>query len=326
MGQEFESLQARHFFIYMYKVAALYKFSKILDPLKLHNEIRIKLKEMSISGTILVGREGINGTISSCSQKNLSSAINFIKDIKGFADLDIKLSSSDKNPFIRLKVKLKKEIVTIGDEAIDPTEIVGEYVEPKDWNNLIDHKDTIVIDTRNNYEYSIGTFKNSLNPKTAKFREFPEWINKQKFTDDEKKNKNIAMFCTGGIRCEKASSLMKKKGFNNVFHLKGGILRYFESVSQDTSSWEGECFVFDDRVSVKHDLSEGTYDMCHGCRMPITEKDKESNKYIRGVACSKCFDETTDEQKSRYMSRQKQIDLAKQRNQNHIGPKEEIFN
>ena len=326
MGQEFESLQARHFFIYMYKVAALYKFSKILDPLKLHNEIRIKLKEMSISGTILVGREGINGTISSSSQKNLLSAINFIKDIKGFADLDIKLSSSDKNPFIRLKVKLKKEIVTIGDEAIDPTEIVGEYVEPKDWNNLIDHKDTIVIDTRNNYEYSIGTFKNSLNPKTAKFREFPEWINKQKFTDDEKKNKNIAMFCTGGIRCEKASSLMKKKGFNNVFHLKGGILRYFESVSQDTSSWEGECFVFDDRVSVKHDLSVGTYDMCHGCRMPITEKDKESNKYIRGVACSKCFDETTDEQKSRYMSRQKQIDLAKQRNQNHIGPKEEIFN
>ena len=310
----------------MYKVAALYKFSKILDPLKLHNEIRIKLKEMSISGTILVGREGINGTISSSSQKNLLSAINFIKDIKGFADLDIKLSSSDKNPFIRLKVKLKKEIVTIGDEAIDPTEIVGEYVEPKDWNNLIDHKDTIVIDTRNNYEYSIGTFKNSLNPKTAKFREFPEWINKQKFTDDEKKNKNIAMFCTGGIRCEKASSLMKKKGFNNVFHLKGGILRYFESVSQDTSSWEGECFVFDDRVSVKHDLSVGTYDMCHGCRMPITEKDKESNKYIRGVACSKCFDETTDEQKSRYMSRQKQIDLAKQRNQNHIGPKEEIFN
>ena len=326
MGQEFESLQARHFFIYMYKVAALYKFSKILDPLKLHNEIRIKLKEMSISGTILVGREGINRTISSSSQKILSSAINFIKDIKGFADLDIKLSSSDKNPFIRLKVKLKKEIVTIGDEAIDPTEIVGEYVEPKDWNNLIDHKDTIVIDTRNNYEYSIGTFKNSLNPKTAKFREFPEWINKQKFTDDEKKNKNIAMFCTGGIRCEKASSLMKKKGFNNVFHLKGGILRYFESVSQDTSSWEGECFVFDDRVSVKHDLSEGTYDMCHGCRMPITEKDKESNKYIRGVACSKCFDETTDEQKSRYMSRQKQIDLAKQRNQKHIGPKEEIFN
>ena len=310
----------------MYRVAALYKFSRILDPLKLHNEIRLKLKEISISGTILVGSEGINGTISSSSKKNLSSAINFIKNIKGFEDLDIKLSSSDKNPFLRLKVKLKEEIVTIGDKAIDPTEIVGEYVEPKDWNNLIDHKDTIVIDTRNNYEYSIGTFRNSLNPKTTKFREFPQWINKQKFTEDEKKNKNIAMFCTGGIRCEKASSSMKKKGFNNVFHLKGGILRYFESVSQDTSSWEGECFVFDDRVSVKHDLSEGTYDMCHGCRMPITNIDKESKKYIRGVACPNCFDKTSEKQKSRYKSRQKQVDLAKKRNQKHIGPKEEVFN
>mgnify|MGYP001158521351 FL=1 len=310
----------------MYKVAALYKFSKILDPLKLQNEIRKQLKEYSISGTILVGKEGINGTISSSNKKNLHFAIDFIKKIKGFKDLDIKFSSSDVNPFIRLKVKLKKEIVTIGDERIDPTEIVGEYVEPKDWNNLIKQKDTIIIDTRNNYECSIGTFQNSLNPKTNKFREFPEWINKQKFTEKDKKNKNIAMFCTGGIRCEKASSFMKKNGFNNVFHLRGGILKYFESVSEKESRWKGECFVFDDRVSVKHDLSEGTYDMCHGCRMPITEDDKKSSKYIRGVACSKCFDETTEEQKSRYMSRQKQIDLAKKRNQKHIGPKEEVFN
>ena len=305
----------------MYKVAALYKFSKILDPLKLQNEIRKQLKEYSISGTILIGKEGINGTISSSSNKNLHFAIDFIKKIKGFKDLDIKFSSSDVNPFIRLKVKLKKEIVTIGDERIDPTEIVGEYVEPKDWNNLIDHKDTIVIDTRNNYEYSIGTFKNSLNPKTAKFREFPEWINKQKFTDDEKKNKNIAMFCTGGIRCEKASSLMKKKGFNNVFHLKGGILRYFESVSQDTSSWEGECFVFDDRVSVKHDLSEGKYDLCHGCRTPITEQDKLSSKYVKGVSCHHCVNEKTKDQVNRYKSRQKQINLAKTKNEHHLGPK-----
>ena len=309
----------------MYRVAALYKFSKILDPLELHNEIRLRLKNLSINGTILVGKEGINGTISS-SKKNLSSAINYIKSIKGFEDLDIKLSSSDKNPFIRLKVKLKKEIVTIGDESIDPTETVGEYVESKDWNNLIDHKDTIIIDTRNNYEFSIGTFKNSLNPQTTKFREFPKWINKQKFTSKEKKGKNIAMFCTGGIRCEKASSLMKKEGFENVYHLKGGILKYFESVPEDKSRWEGECFVFDDRVSVKHDLSEGSYDMCHGCRMPITNYDKKSKKYIRGVACPSCFDKTSKEQKSRYMSRQKQIDLAKERNQKHIGPREEIFN
>ena len=310
----------------MYKVAALYKFSKILDPLELHNKIRIKLKDLSIYGTILVANEGLNGTISASNNKKLISALNFIKSIQGFDDLDIKYSTSEKNPFVRLKVKLKKEIVTMGDESIDPTTLVGEYVEPKDWNELIDNKNTIIIDTRNNYEYSIGTFKDSINPETKKFKEFPKWISKKEFTIDDKNNKNIAMFCTGGIRCEKASSLMKKEGFKNVYHLKGGILKYFESIPVDDSKWEGECFVFDDRVSVKHDLSEGTYDMCHGCRMPITEDDKKSKKYIRGVACSSCFDKTTKEQKSRYMSRQKQVDLAKKRNQKHIGPKEEIFN
>jgi UPF0176 protein len=310
----------------MYKVAALYKFSKIQDPLELHNKIRIKLKDLSVYGTILVANEGLNGTISASNNEKLISALNFIKSIKGFDDLDIKYSTSEKNPFVRLKVKLKKEIVTMGDESIDPTMLVGEYVDPKDWNNLIEDKNTIIIDTRNNYEYSIGTFKNSINPETKKFKEFPKWIDKKEFTTHEKNNKNIAMFCTGGIRCEKASSLMKKEGFKNVYHLKGGILKYFESISVDNSKWEGECFVFDDRVSVKHDLSEGTYDMCHGCRMPITEDDKKSKKYIRGVSCSSCFDTTTKEQKSRYMSRQKQVDLAKKRNQKHIGPKEEVFN
>ncbi len=310
----------------MYKVAAIYKFTKILDPLKFHNEIRIKLKDLSIYGTILVGQEGINGTISALSKEKISAALKFIQDMKGFDDLDIKWSSSKKNPFVRLKVKLKKEIVTIGDSSIDPTQVVGEYVDPKDWNNLIDHKDTIIIDTRNNYEYSIGSFKDSINPKTTKFREFPKWIKKQNFTAEDKKNKKIAMFCTGGIRCEKASSLMKTKGFQNVYHLKGGILKYFESIPEDKSMWEGECFVFDDRVSLKHDLTEGTYDMCHGCRMPISHKEKNSKKYIRGVACPNCFDKTSEEQKSRYMSRQKQVDLAKKRNKKHIGPKEEVFN
>ena len=310
----------------MYKVAALYKFSKILDPLDLHNKIRIKLKDLSVYGTILVANEGLNGTISASNNEKLTSALNFIKSIKGFDDLDIKYSTSEKNPFVRLKVKLKKEIVTMGDESIDPTMLVGEYVDPKDWNDLIEDKNTIIIDTRNNYEYSIGTFKNSINPETKKFKEFPKWIDKKEFTTHEKNNKNIAMFCTGGIRCEKASSLMKKEGFKNVYHLKGGILKYFESISVDNSKWEGECFVFDDRVSVKHDLPKGTYDMCHGCRMPITQDDKKSKKYIRGVSCSSCFDKTTKEQKSRYMSRQKQVDLANKRNQKHIGPKEEVSN
>ncbi|MDA9903081.1 rhodanese-related sulfurtransferase [Gammaproteobacteria bacterium] len=307
----------------MYSVAALYKFSSIQDPEKLHNEIRINLKKHSIYGTILVGKEGINGTISGKEEK-LVKAITFIKSIEGFSKIDIKTSKSKVNPFVRLKIKHKKEIVTIGDKSIDPNEMVGDYIEPENWNNLISDKNTILIDTRNDYEYSIGTFKNAINPNTVKFREFPEWVKNQNFTEDDKKNKNIAMFCTGGIRCEKASSMMLKDGFKNVSHLKGGILNYFESVSQENSLWKGECFVFDDRVSVKHDLSEGTYDMCHGCRMPITELDKTSEKYIRGVACPNCYESTTNEQKKRYLSRQKQVDLAKKRNQKHIGPKDEV--
>ena len=307
----------------MYSVAALYKFSSIKDPEKLHNEIRITLKNLSIYGTILVGEEGINGTISG-EEVKLDEAIAFIQSIDGFSKIDIKKSKSKVNPFVRLKIKHKKEIVTIGDKSINPNEIVGDYIEPENWNNLISDKNTILIDTRNDYEYSIGTFKNAINPKTVKFREFPEWVKNQNFTEDDKKNKNIAMFCTGGIRCEKASSMMLKDGFKNVSHLKGGILNYFESVSQENSLWKGECFVFDDRVSVKHDLSEGTYDMCHGCRMPITELDKTSEKYIRGVACPNCYASTTNEQKKRYLSRQKQVDLAKKRNQKHIGPKDEV--
>ena len=225
-----------------------------------------------------------------------------------------------------MKVKLKKEIVTIGDTSIDPTESVGKYVDPEDWNKLLENKNTVLIDTRNNYEYCIGTFENSINPKTEKFREFPKWVKKQKFSKKDKETKNIAMFCTGGIRCEKASSFMIKKGFKNVYHLKGGILKYFELNSDQKSKWKGECFVFDERVSLKDDLTEGTYDMCHGCRMPITELNKRSEKYIKGVSCPNCFDNKTKVQKLRYMSRQKQISLAKERNQSHIGPKEETLN
>ena len=310
----------------MIKVAALYKFSEIDNPLEVQISLKKILKKLSICGTILVGREGINGTIAAKDEKNLNNALIYLKNLKGFKDLDIKFSDSKKNPFIRLKIKLKQEIVTIGDKSIDPTKSVGEYVNPEDWNSLIEEENIILIDTRNDYEYSIGSFKDSINPKTQKFRDFPKWLKEQDFTQEDKNSKKVAMFCTGGIRCEKASSLMKNKGFKKVYHLKGGILKYFESVSKEKSLWQGECFVFDDRVSVKHDLSVGDYDMCHGCREPITETDKTSQKYIQGVSCSNCYDKTTKEQKSRYMSRQKQIDLAKQRNQQHIGPKEEVFN
>ena len=307
----------------MFKIAALYKFFSISKPELLQDKIRDHFKQLKIKGTILVGHEGINGTISG-SDLSIDAAIDFLKNINGCSKLDVKYSESDKDPFIRLKIKLKQEIVTIGDTSIDPNKIVGNYVSPDEWNLLIQDEDTIVIDTRNDYEYSIGTFKNAINPNTQKFREFPGWVEKNKFSDEDKKSKRVAMFCTGGIRCEKASSFMKDYGFAEVFHLKGGILKYLEDMPQENSLWEGECFVFDDRVSVNHNLEPGSYDMCHGCRMPITDQDKDSSKYIKGVACPNCFDKTTEEQKARYMSRQKQVDLAKSRNQKHIGPKEEI--
>ena len=310
----------------MFKVAALYKFSEIDNPLEIQISLKKTLKELSIYGTILVGSEGINGTIAAEEKENLNRALIYLRGLKGFEDLDIKFSDSKKNPFIRLKIKLKDEIVTIGDKSIDPAKTVGEYVKPEDWNSLLQEDDILLIDTRNDYEYSIGTFRDSINPKTKKFRDFPKWLKEQDFTKEDKNNKKVAMFCTGGIRCEKASSLMKNEGFKKVYHLKGGVLKYFESVSKDKSLWDGECFVFDDRVSVKHDLSSGDYDMGHGCRMPITENDKKTKKYIRGVACPNCFDQTTEEQKSRYKSRQKQMELAKQRNQKHLGPKEEVLN
>jgi len=307
----------------MFKVATLYKFAQVAMPEDLQKKIKAKLKELNIYGTILVGDEGLNGTISG-KENDLINALSFIKKIPGFSDLDIKHSASETKPFMRLKVKLKEEIVTIGDKYIDPVNQAGKYVESSEWNELIKNPNTILIDTRNNYEYSIGTFKDAINPETETFREFPQWVKKQKFSKQDKKNKNIAMFCTGGIRCEKASSFMKLDGFDNVYHLKGGILKYLEETPSNESLWQGECFVFDDRVSVQHDLSEGTYDMCHGCRMPITENDKKSKKYVRGVSCPNCFNSKTLKQVERYKNRQKQIDLAKSRNQKHIGPKEVV--
>ena len=253
----------------MFKIAALYKFFSISKPELLQDKIRDHFKQLKIKGTILVGHEGINGTISG-SDLSIDAAIDFLKNINGCSKLDVKYSESDKDPFIRLKIKLKQEIVTIGDTSIDPNKIVGNYVSPDEWNKLIQDEDTIVIDTRNDYEYSIGTFKNAINPSTQKFREFPSWVEKNNFSDEDKKSKRVAMFCTGGIRCEKASSFMKDHGFDEVFHLKGGILKYLEDMPEENSLWEGECFVFDDRVSVNHNLEPGSYDMCHGCRMPIT--------------------------------------------------------
>ena len=304
----------------MHKIVALYKFCKIEDPIYFQKFIKSELSSLNILGTIIIGEEGINGTISG-NESSLNEAITSLKSINLFQDLDLKESYSSKKPFLRLKIKIKEEIVSMGLRDIDPTTQAGQYIVPEAWNNLINDKDTVLIDTRNNYEYSIGSFENSLNPETNNFKEFPKWVEKQGFNESDKKSKNFAMFCTGGIRCEKASSYMKNHGFKNVFHLKGGILKYLEKIDVKDSKWKGECFVFDDRVSVKHDLSEGEYDLCHGCRTPITEQDKLSSNYVKGVSCEHCINEKTTEQVKRYKSRQKQINLAKTKNENHLGPK-----
>ena len=304
----------------MHKIVALYKFCKIEDPIYFQKFIKSELSSLNILGTIIIGEEGINGTISG-NESSLNEAITSLKSINLFQDLDLKESYSSKKPFLRLKIKIKEEIVSMGLRDIDPTTQAGQYIVPEAWNNLINDKDTVLIDTRNNYEYSIGSFENSLNPETNNFKEFPIWVEKQGFNESDKKSKNFAMFCTGGIRCEKASSYMKNHGFKNVFHLKGGILKYLEKIDVKDSKWKGECFVFDDRVSVKHDLSEGEYDLCHGCRTPITEQDKLSSNYVKGVSCQHCINEKTTEQVKRYKSRQKQINLAKTKNENHLGPK-----
>ena len=304
----------------MHKIVALYKFCKIEDPIYFQKLIKAEFSSFNILGTIIIGEEGINGTISG-NESSLNKAITSLKSISLFQDLDLKESYSAKKPFLRLKIKIKEEIVSMGLRDIDPTTQAGQYILPEEWNNLLNNTDTVLIDTRNNYEYSIGSFENSINPETNNFKEFPNWVNKQEFSELDKKSKNFAMFCTGGIRCEKASSYMKNHGFKNVFHLKGGILKYLENIDIKDSKWKGECFVFDDRVSVKHDLSEGEYDLCHGCRTPITEQDKLSSNYVKGVSCDHCINEKTIKQVNRYKSRQKQINLAKTKNENHLGPK-----
>ena len=302
-------------------IAAFYKFTKVSLLSELQTEFYKFLENLSIKGTVLLAEEGINGTVSGSSE-SIAKFKNFLFDKDLLSESDFKVSSADFMPFPRLKVKLKKEIVTIGKCEINPGKKVGEYVDPLDWNQLITDEDVLVLDTRNTYEVSIGSFEGAIQPETTNFREFPEWAE----TEGSKlpKDKKIAMFCTGGIRCEKASSLLKDKGFKKVYHLKGGILNYLEKVKPQESLWNGECFVFDDRVALNHKLEPGSYDLCHGCRMPITEDDKLSDKFVRGVSCAHCFDDKTEEQKRRYADRQMQIDLAKSRNQKHIGSKREV--
>jgi UPF0176 protein len=296
-------------------VAALYKFTRLDRPADIQEALRAACEEHGILGTLLVAHEGINGTISG-TRAGIDAILAFIRGLPGLAGLEHKESFAESQPFYRMKVRLKKEIVTIGIPDVDPNDVVGTYVEPKDWNAVISDPDTVVIDTRNDYEVRIGTFAHAVDPKTDTFREFPDYV---KAHYDPAKNKKVAMFCTGGIRCEKASAYMKKLGFEEVYHLKGGILKYLEEVPAAESLWQGECFVFDQRVSVGHGLALGKYVLCPSCRHPISDIDRESGHYEEGVSCPNCGPTLSDERRAAARERQKQIRLAEARGEKHIG-------
>ena len=298
-------------------VATLYKFVEVIDLNALQDQLYSICNKNKVMGTILIANEGVNGTISA-KPKNLKKALISIQKDNRLSNIEIKYSSTDKQPFHRMKVRLKKEIVTIGLPEINPNKTVGKYIKPEDWNDIISDPDIVLIDTRNKYETKIGSFKNAIDPQTGSFREFPKWVKNFK-AEKGNANKKIAMFCTGGIRCEKASSLMKEEGFDEVYHLQGGILKYLEKVENKNSLWEGECFVFDQRVCLTEDLEVGSYKMCFACRMPITEEEMKDDRYEEGISCVYCYDKTTQEKKERFESRQKQIELSKLRGEKHLG-------
>ena len=300
-----------------YCVTALYHFTRLSDYEQLKAPLQDMCEMLGIKGTLLLAYEGINGTIAG-TDNAINQLLDFLKADPRLATLEHKESRAEKMPFYRMKTRLKREIVTMGVDGIDPNNVVGTYVEPKDWNALISDPDVVLIDTRNDYEVEIGTFKGALNPDTQTFREFPQWVEDNR---DQLKKPKVAMICTGGIRCEKASSFMKLNGFDDVYHLKGGILKYLETQPQDESLWEGDCFVFDQRVAVKHGLEQSDYDQCYACRYPITDEGKTSPLYVKGVSCPRCHDKMSDAQRDRFAQRQKQIELAKTRGEVHLGRK-----
>lgn len=298
----------------MFTVAALYKFTRFADPAALKAPLAEVGCNGGVKGTLLLAQEGVNGTIAG-PREGIEAVLAHIRTLPGCADLEWKESTATEMPFARLKVRLKREIVTMGQPDVDPTAAVGTYVAPEDWNALITREDVVTIDTRNDYEVAIGSFDGAVDPETASFGEFPEWW---KANADRFEGKKVAMFCTGGIRCEKASNYLLGQGVEDVFHLKGGILKYLEDVPEEKTTWQGECFVFDKRVSVGHGLVEGSYDLCHACRRPISDADKEHNAYEPGVSCARCIDEHSDADRERFRERQAQIDLARARRKTHF--------
>lgn len=301
----------------MFTVAALYKFVSLPDYRELQPALQGFCNDNGIYGTLLLAEEGINGTVSGTADA-IDALLFRLKSDPRFADLNHKEAEHEEQPFYRMKVRLKREIVTLGAPGLDPRSSVGTYVKPADWNDLISDPDVVVIDTRNDYEIGVGSFKGALNPETETFREFKNYVEDKMDMSSQKK---IAMFCTGGIRCEKSTSYLLSKGFENVYHLEGGILQYLEDIPQEQSLFEGECFVFDQRVTVNHALEKGSFDQCYACRIPITDEDKRSDYYEKGVSCPHCHDRLTARKKTRFRERQKQIELSQQRAETHIGTK-----
>ena len=299
-------------------VAALYHFTNLNNLQDKQSDLEIICKNNSILGTLLLATEGINGTIAGSTQ-GIQIVVDHIKNWEEISDLELKYSFSSHQNFNRLKIKIKDEIVTMGKGDINVKEESGTYVDPKDWNNLISQEDVIVIDARNEYEVSMGQFAGAIDPKTDTFRQFPNWADQ--LNRDSDTPKKVAMYCTGGIRCEKASSYMKTLGFDEVFHLKGGILKYLEVIPEEESLWSGECFVFDDRVSLVHGLEEGEYSLCYGCQDPVSPKDRNSDLYEAGVSCPSCYNTLSEQKKNNLREREKQFRLAQERGQFHLGDK-----
>ncbi|HKJ18022.1 MAG TPA: rhodanese-related sulfurtransferase [Xanthomonadales bacterium] len=299
-------------------VAAFYKFVALPDYKELRGPLTQRCEDLGLLGTILLAGEGINGTISG-PEVGIRRLFERLAEDPRFADLTFKESWSDDQPFYRMKVRLKKEIVSMGVEGIDPASEVGEYVSPEDWNALIGRDDVRLIDARNDYEVHLGRFANAEDPDTRSFRDFPVWVDTNL---DPERDEHVAMYCTGGIRCEKATSYLLQKGFKNVYHLDGGILNYLEQVDHSDTRWEGDCFVFDNRVTVDHDLAEGDFEVCPACRMPLTKEDQATPQFEKNVSCPRCFDRLTPEKREGLLERARQIELANQRGQRHIGMKQ----
>ena len=296
-------------------VSAFYHFTRFDDPSALREPLAAALRAHELRGTVLLAGEGVNGTIAG-SRIGIDAAMATLRALPGCLALEHKESTAETMPFYRLKVRLKKEIVALGVPDIDPVREVGTYVDPLDWNDLIADPDVVVIDTRNDYEVEIGSFDGAINPKTPTFRDFPKWFEDHR---TELESKKVAMFCTGGIRCEKATSFLKHHGVEDVYHLKGGILKYLEAVPETESRWRGECFVFDHRVAVGHGLGIGEHELCHACRRPLSKADRDSASYVPGVSCGYCIDERSEEQRKRYAERQAQVEMAENRGEAHVG-------